>query len=334
MTLPMDNVETALWLEADRMTGLDLDPCKVDVEKMVVVEEMKQRYLNQPYGEQWILVRDMVYKNHHYRWPTIGLSPDHIEGTTMEEVRDFYGRYYTPSNAILSVAADIAPERVFELAEKWFGGIASSPRPHDVWTPEPEQTAARRTEIERPVPATQLTIAFPMAGRRSREYYVADVITDLLAGGTSSRLTRSLIKENKIFSAANAYITGELDPGMMVVTGQLMPGVSLALAEEALWAELEMLISEDVEELELEKVRNKFEANITFGELNVMNKALNLAYYAMWDGLAQMNGEAAIYRSVSVEEIKSVADRLFARKKSNTLVIHAENTSKGLKGVD
>ncbi len=324
ITLPKDNIETALWLESDRMTGLDITRAKLEPEKGVVTEEFNQRYLNQPYGEQWLLLRELAYKVHPYRWPTIGLSTEHIREATLDDVKLFYKRYYTPSNAILSVAADIEPEKVFEMAAKWFGDIEHRPAPCDTFPQEPEQTEARRLEISRPVPATQITVAFPMGGRMSGDYYLCDIATDILAGGSSSRLYQHLVKEQKIFSAVNAYITGDIDPGMFIVTGQSLPGVSLEAAEAAIWRELDNLKSEPAGEYELEKVKNKFEASILFGELNVMNKALNLSFYAMLGDMSRLNGEVAIYRSITPGQIMSMAGRMLLPEKSSTLVIKPE----------
>ncbi len=325
ITLPKDNIETAFWVESDRMGGLDITKEKLEAEKMVVIEEFNQRYLNQPYGEQWHILRDMVYKFHPYRWPTIGITPDHIRNATLEDVRAFYERYYQPSNAILSVSGDIEPEKVFELAGKWFGPLPSSSRPRDIIPEEMAQTGARRTEVRRNVPATQVTIAFLTGPRYSRNHYICDVLSDILAGGASARLYQRLVKNRKVFSSVNAFITGDLDPGMFILTGHLMPGVSVQKAEEAFWTELEIIVHEGVGDQELEKVRNKFEAGITFGELNVMNKAMNLGYYAMWDNLPQMNEEIEMYRSVDVNQIKELVRRMLRRDKSSTMIIIPEN---------
>lgn len=325
MTLPKDNIETALWLESDRMTGLDITPEKLAAEKSVVVEEYKQRYLNQPYGEQWLLLRALAYKVHPYRWPTIGLTPDHIREATLADVTAFYRRYYVPSNAILAVSGDIEPERVFELADKWFGHLESVPASADAFPQEPVQREARREEVCRDVPATQVTVALHMGGRRSPEYYCCDVMTDLLAGGTSARLYNELVKRRRLFSAVNSYITGDIDPGLFILTGQLMPGVELRKGEEALWGELERLCSEPVGDDELQKVRNKFEANMLYGEMNVMNKALNLAYYALLGELPLVNSELEIYRGVEAGQIMETARRLFRRDRSSTLVIYGKH---------
>ncbi|MDR2891026.1 MAG: insulinase family protein [Alistipes sp.] len=325
ITLPRENVETALWIEADRMTGLQISPEVLEAEKKVVVEEFNQRYINQPYGDQWLLVRQMAYKVHPYRWPTIGLSPEHIMGASVDEVMAFYRRYYNPANAILSVAADIEPARIFEMAEKWFGavpgeGITGAGRPVDVLPPEPLQTQARRMEVERDVPATAITIAFPMGGRTSRNYYACDILSDLLAGGSSARLYESLVRRQRLFSGVNAYITGDLDPGLFVVTGHLLPEVSVSAGEEALWEELRRLCGEPAGDYELEKVKNKFEAETAFGELNVMNRAMNLGFYDMVGDLGLINREVEIYRSFSAGELVDEAGATFRHERSSTLI--------------
>ncbi len=321
ITLPKDNIATALWLESDRMTGLDITPEKLATEKSVVIEEFNQRYLNQPYGEQWLLLRGLVYRTHPYRWPTIGLSPDHVREAGIDLVRDFYDRYYRPSNAILSVAADLEPERVFEMSEYWFGDLPGGEIPTEHLPQEEPQNEARRREVSRSVPAVQITIAFLMGPRGSDEYYRCDLATDILAGGASSRLYRTLVRESGMFSAVNAYITGDMDPGMFVITGQLMQGVAVERGEEALWGALEELRRVPVTDAELDKVRNKFEANMLYGELNVMNKALNLGYYTMLGDTSLINSEIGIYRSVTAEQIMKTSRTLFRREKSCTLII-------------
>ncbi len=281
ITLPVANIETALWLESDRMTGLDLSAEACEVEKRVVIEEFRQRYLNQPYGDMNMLLRALAYERHPYRWATIGLTPDHIEAATLDEVRDFYRRFYHPSNAILSVSADIDPDEVFALAEKWFAPIADSGCAATPIPPEPEQRAARRRVVERDVPATAITVAYHMGDRLSRDFHAGDMASDLLAGGDSARLYEHLIKGEKLFSGVNAYITGDVDCGLFVFTGQLLPSTTEERAEEALRREAEELMRGAISDYEMEKVKNKFEANTLFGELNVMNKAMNLGYYAM-----------------------------------------------------
>lgn len=321
ITLPKANIETALWLEADRMRGLSIDAKKLKVEKMVVLEEYNQRCLNQPYGDQWLLLRDLVYKVHPYRWATIGATPDHIKEATLEDVKDFYQRYYSPSNATLSVSADIEPEVIFELVEKYFGELTGGEKPNDIIPEEPTQTSARRLEVVRNVPADQITLAFTMDKRGSREFYLCDFMTDILAGGSSARMFQRLIKERQLFSAVNAYITGDMDRGLFVMTGQLSPCVTIQEAEKGLWEELKYLADSPIDEYEIQKVKNKFEANTTFGELNVMNKAMNLGFYSMLGRMDLLNGEIDIFRSITAKEIMECATQLFTPERSSTLVI-------------
>lgn len=324
ITLPVANIETALWLESDRMTGLDLSAEACEVEKRVVIEEFRQRYLNQPYGDMNMLLRALAYERHPYRWATIGLTPDHIEAATLDEVRDFYRRFYHPSNAILSVSADIDPDEVFALAEKWFAPIADSGCAATPIPPEPEQRAARRRVVERDVPATAITVAYHMGDRLSRDFHAGDMASDLLAGGDSARLYEHLVKGEKLFSGVNAYITGDVDCGLFVFTGQLLPSTTEERAEEALRREAEELMRGAISDYEMEKVKNKFEANTLFGELNVMNKAMNLGYYAMLGDTALVNREVDIYRSLTADDVADFSRRTFRAENSSTIIYRAK----------
>lgn len=324
ITLPVANIETALWLESDRMTGLDLSAEACEVEKRVVIEEFRQRYLNQPYGDMNLLLRALAYERHPYRWATIGLTPDHIEAAMLDEVRDFYRRFYHPSNAILSVSADIDPDEVFALAEKWFASIADSGCAATPIPPEPEQRAARRRVVERDVPATAITVAYHMGDRLSRDFHAGDMTSDLLAGGDSARLYEHLVKGEKLFSGVNAYITGDVDCGLFVFTGQLLPSTTEERAEEALRREAEELMRGAISDYEMEKVKNKFEANTLFGELNVMNKAMNLGYYAMLGDTALVNREVEIYRSLTADDVADFSRRTFRAENSSTIIYRAK----------
>ena len=325
ITTPKDNFETALWLEADRMMGLDITPEKLTIEKSVVIEEFNQRFLNRPYGEQWHTLRRMVYKHHPYRWATIGLSPDHIEQASAEEIRAFYNRYYQPSNAILSISGNIAEDEVFALAEKWFAPISNNCTPHDIIPAEPIQTKARRKEVERDVPATVIIIAFHMGDRLSRDFFLGDMASDLLAGGDSARLYERLIKKKRLFSSVNAYISGDVDCGTFCFTGQLLPTTTEQQAEAALWEEISELQQGKISDYEIEKVKNKFEANTLFGELNVMNKAMNLGYYEMIGDLPLINREVDIYRSITSAELADYVASNLTPNKSATLIYHRKN---------
>lgn len=324
ITLPIDNLQTALWLESDRMHGLNLSEEAIELEKRVVIEEFRQRYLNQPYGDVMMLMRQMAYTRHPYRWATIGLSPDHIASASVEEIRAFYERYYQPSNAILSVSGDIDPEAFFSLAEKWFSGIKNRDFAPQQIPVEPEQTEPRRMEVERDVPATMIVMAFHMGNRLSPDFFVGDMTSDLLAGGDSARLYERLIKRKRLFASANAYISGDLDCGTFCFTGQLLPTTSVEAAEEAIWAEISELQQGKISKYEIAKVKNKFEANTLFGELNVMNKAMNLGYYEMTGDISLINREVDIYRSLGAEDVADFSRHIFRRENSSTLIYRAK----------
>ena len=324
ITLPKDNLETALWLESDRMEGLDITPAKLEAEKKVVIEEFRQRYLNQPYGDQTMLLRALAYKVHPYRWAALGLTTDHIAEATLEDVEAFYRTHYRPSNAVLSISADIEEERMLELAEKWFAPLADRPADAAPIPQEPAQTEARREEVERDVPAPTVTVAYHMGGRTDAGFYTADLVSDLLAGGDSGRLYTHLVKERRLLSSVNAYVTGDVDPGLFVFTGQLLPGVTPEEAETAFREEIETLQTASAAAREIEKVKNKFEANTLFGELNVMNKAMNLGFYEMLGDLALINREVGLYRAVGDDDIRSFSSRTFRPENSSTLIYNTK----------
>ena len=324
ITLPKDNIETALWLESDRMEGLEITPAKFEAEKKVVIEEFRQRYLNQPYGDQTMLLRALAYKVHPYRWATIGLTIDHIAGATLADVEAFYRAHYRPSNAVLSISADIEEERMLELAEKWFAPLADHPADAVAIPQEPVQTEARREEVERDVPASTLPVAYHMGGRTDADFYTADLVSDLLSGGDSGRLYTHLVKERQLLSSVNAYVTGDVDPGLFVFTGQLLPGVTPETAEAAFREEIALLQTTPATVYEIEKVKNKFEANTLFGELNVMNKAMNLGFYEMLGDLELINREVDLYRAVTDEQIRSFSSRTFRPENSSTLIYNTK----------
>ena len=324
ITLPKDNLETALWLESDRMEGLDITPAKLEAEKKVVIEEFRQRYLNQPYGDQTMLLRALAYKVHPYRWAAIGLTTDHIAEAMLEDVEAFYRTHYRPSNAVLSISADIEEERMLELAEKWFAPLADRPADAAPIPQEPAQAEARREEVERDVPAPTVTVAYHMGGRTDAGFYTADLVSDLLAGGDSGRLYTHLVKERRLLSSVNAYVTGDMDPGLFVFTGQLLPGVTPEEAETAFREEIETLQTASAAAREIEKVKNKFEANTLFGELNVMNKAMNLGFYEMLGDLALINREVGLYRAVGDDDIRSFSRRTLRPENSSTLIYNTK----------
>lgn len=320
MALPQDNIETAFWIESDRMNGLVINEHSLEVQRKVVIEEFNQRYLNQPYGDLWMLERELCYKVHPYRWATIGMSPDHIREANLEDVKLFYNKYYRPDNAILSIASGLDPDKIFNFVEKWFSDIPAGKLIKESIPQEPEQHEARRCEVLRNVPATVIMISFHIAARTDREFYICDVISDVLSNGSSSRLYQNLVKKKNIFSSVNAYLTGEVDPGLFVFSGNLLPGIDPELAEHEFWNEIDMIKTEYVSDYELEKINNKFESGVVFGEVNVMNKAMNLGYYEMINNIDLINNEVDIHNSVTKEEIRDAAVRVFRKEKSNTLI--------------
>ena len=328
ITLPKENIRTALWLESDRMRNLNISEEAYRTEKQVVIEEFKQRYLNQPYGDELMLLRDLAYKVHPYRWSTIGISPEHIEHATLDDVRNFYDLHYRPSRAILSMSADLDEDEMIALAEEYFGDIEDLGGNIAEIPQEPEQMESRRLIVERDVPATDISIAFHMGDRLSEDFFLGDLASDLLAGGESSRLVNRLIKERGLFSSVNAYITGSIDAGLFVIKGRLMPTTSEAEAEEALLGEIRDIAEGNVTDYEMEKVKNKFEANMLMGEINIMNKALNLGFYAFTGDITLINREAEIYRAITREKLMAFAARCFAERNSSTLIYRATQQTK------
>ena len=324
ITLPRQNVETGFWLESDRMLSLDFNEKSLEVQRHVVVEEFKQRNLNQPYGDVGHLVRGLVYKAHPYQWPTIGKEPAHIENATLDEVKDFFFRFYAPNNAILAVTGNISFEDTVALAEKWFGPIPRrdvKPRNLPV---EPQQTEERRLTVERNVPVDALHMVFHKCDRLHPDYYVFDILSDLLSAGRSSRLIQHLVVERQVFGSIDAYISGSIDAGMFYVVGKLAPGITLEEAEAAVWQELEAMKTEDIAEEELEKVKNRYESEQIFSNINYLNLATNLAFFELIGRAEDINYEVEKYRAVTAERIKEVARRTFVRENCSVLYYKAK----------
>lgn len=319
LTIPKENLETAFWLESDRMLDLAFTPKSLEVQRQVVIEEFKQSYLNQPYGDLWMLLKPLAYKTHPYRWNTIGKDVSHIESATMDDVKDFYGKFYHPDNAIMVLAGNIELEEAQQLADKWFGDIPSGPKNNRSLPEEAVQKKARTKKVERDVPADMLVIAFHMCNRLSKDYQATDLISDILSGGSSSRLTRKLIKEQAVFSELDAYITGDIDNGLFVFSGKPTEGISVEEAEKAIWKEIGLLKSELVKNTELEKVKNKVESTMIIGEVSILNKAMSLAYYELINNANDINQEVSKYKKVTAEQIREIANQIFTKENSNTL---------------
>ena len=323
ITLPHQNVETGFWLESDRMLSLDFSPKSLEVQRQVVIEEFKQRNLNQPYGDASHLLRELAYEAHPYRWPTIGKEIAHIAQATLEEVKDFFFRFYAPNNAILAVTGHISFEETVRLAEKWFGPIpARNISPRQLPAEKP-QTAVRRKTVERKVPVDAIYMAFHMSNRMHPDYYVYDMITDILSNGRSSRFIQSLVQEQKLFTSIDAYISGSLDEGLLHVTGKPVEGVSLEQAEEAIWKELEKMKTVPVSEQELEKVKNRYESEQIFNNINYLNVATNLAFFELTGKAEDINEEVGKYRAVTAEQIQATSARCFVPENCSILYYKA-----------
>ena len=319
ITLPYQNVETGFWLESDRMLSLDFSPKSLEVQRQVVIEEFKQRNLNQPYGDASHLIRELAYKRHPYRWPTIGKEISHIANATMEEVREFFYHYYAPNNAILSVTGRISFEETLRLAEKWFGPIPKRDVPSRRLPKEERQTALRRKMVKRKVPVSAIYMAFHMCNRTHPDYYAFDIITDILSNGRSSRFVRSLIQKQKVFTSIDAYISGSIDEGLLHITGKPAEGISLEQAEQSVIEELEKLKAVPIDARELEKVKNRFESEQIFNNMNYLNVATNLAFFELTGKAEDINDEVNKYRSVTSSQIQDVARRCFVPENCSIL---------------
>lgn len=320
ITIPAGNIETALWLESDRMLSLDFSQKSLDIQRNVVIEEFKQRYLNNPYGDIWLHLRPLAYKVHPYQWPTIGKNIEHIAGATLDEVQDFFHRFYAPDNAILSISGNIHHDKALELVQKWFGDIPPSHYTSPALPQEPAQQEERRLVLENnPVPADAIYKVFHMGDRLSDNFYTCDIISDILSNGQSSRLYVNLIKNRKLFSEIDAYVTGDMDPGLFIFSGKISEGVSLDTAEQAILDEIEHFIQNPISERELQKVINKTEARISYSEINYQGKSANLAFFDYLGNIDLINQECARYAQISVETIKATAQNMFKPENCSTL---------------
>lgn len=324
LTVPADNFETALWLESDRMLALDFSNQSLEVQRNVVIEEYRQRYLNQPYGDLWLMLRPLAYKVHPYQWPTIGKSIDHIREATLDDVKNFFYSHYTPNNAIMTISGNITPEKAYDLVSKWFGDIPSRKLSENHIPSEPMQTESRMMEVKRKVPYHGIYKVFHMAGRNSREFQVCDMITDLLSSGKSARLYQKMVKELQLFSDINAYVTGDIDPGLIVVGGKLIDGVSPEKADKAVLEMLKDTQDHLFTDTEIQKVKNKFESNLLMSQTNILNKGMSLSYYEMLGDADLINTEAERYNAITREELRQTATTIFSENNCSTLYYLAE----------
>lgn len=325
LTVPAANLETGFWLESDRMLSLSFDPRVLEVQRKVVVEEFKQSYLNKPYGDVWLKLRPLAYQVHPYQWPTIGKEPAHIEQATMEDVRSFFFSHYLPNNAILVVAGNVKTDQVRELAEKWFGPIPAGKVAGKVWSPEPPQTSKRTLSVTAEVPANAIYKAYHMPGRLDNGYHAADLASDMLGRGNSSRLYAELVREKEIFTSVSAFITGSVDPGLLVLMGRTSGSTTPEEAEKYLDEVVNTFIASGPTDQEMEKVRNQAETTLGFGEVEVMNRAYGLAYASMLGDTGLVNAELENIRSVTSTDVHAVAKQVIREENASVLYYNRKN---------
>jgi predicted Zn-dependent peptidase len=324
--LPAENIETAFWLESDRMCSLAFNENSLEVQRKVVSEEFKEQYINKPYGDVWHKLRELSYKEHPYKWMTIGKDLSHIENAQLQDVKDFFFKHYRPSNAILTVAGNVSVEQIKKLAEKWFGDIPPGEKYVRKINQEPIQKEPRMMEVAATVPLDALYKCWHISSRLDRRYYIAEIVTELLGGGASSRLFQNLVKEQQIFSSIECSHMGSIDPGLLYIDGKLLPGVSLETAENAVIVELEKMKTEMISKVELEKVKNKTESMLAFEDISLMNRANSLANYELLGDANLMNTELENYKSITREEIMQECQRVFIDTNCSTL--YYRSTSK------
>lgn len=323
--LPAKNIETAFWLESDRMLSLAFGEKSLDVQRKVVCEEFKEHYINKPYGDVWKYLRELVYKQHPYQWMTIGKELSHIEEAQLEDVKAFFKKHYNPQNAILCVAGAISITEVKALCEKWFAPIPSGDKYLRNIAPEPEQLEGRELRIEKDVPVSVIYKAYPICDRRNPLYYAADLITEVLSGGQSARLHQALVKEQKLFSQIDCYHTGSVENGLLIIEGKFLPNVTPEQANAAIEVELDKLKQTKISETELEKVKNKVESMLAFEDLSLLSRANNLAFYELLGNAEQMNLEFDCFNAVTTEAIYEQAQAILQPQRCNTLFYLAKN---------
>jgi len=323
--LPAENLETAFWLESDRMLSLAFGEKSLATQRKVVCEEFKENYLTKPYGDAWHKMRELAYKKHPYRWMTIGKELKHIEEAKLSDVKAFFFKHYRPVNAILVVAGDIKTDDIKRLSKKWFGDIPPGEKYTRNLPAEPKQTAPRKKEVKATVPLDALYKCWHMEDRMSKGYYVADLITEVLGGGGSSRLYQALVKEKKLFSHIECHHFGSVDPGLLAIEGKLVKGVKMEAADKAIETELEKLVQEGISEKELTKIKNKTESAIAFEDMSVMTRANSIAFYELLGDAALFNTDREKYFAITAEDVLNYSRTIFDHNNSNTLYYYGDN---------
>jgi zinc protease len=324
LSLPAQNIETGFWLESDRMLGLAFSEKGLDVQRKVVVEEFKQNYLNQPYGDVWLKLRPLAYQQHPYKWATIGKEISHIENAVMDDVRAFFNKHYSPVNAILVVAGNVTVAKARELSEKWFGPIPSGVKYERNLPAEPKQTEARRLDTSADVPLNALYKAYHMPARADKDYHAADLVSDILGRGKSSRLYDKLVKEQKLFNSISASVMGSIEPGLLIIQGKLNAGVDLETANKAIEEINAELMANGISEEELTKVKNQAETSLVFSEIELLNRAMMLAFCKLLGDANLINQESAKVQAVTSADILQQARTVLDPNNCSTLYYHAQ----------
>ncbi len=323
--LPAENIETAFWLESDRMLSLAFSKKSLDVQRKVVCEEFKEHYINKPYGDVWHKMRSLSYKVHPYRWMTIGAELSHVENATLDDVKTFFRKHYNPSNAILVVAGNLESEAIKKLAEKWFAPIPAGEKYDRNLPQEPKQTVERTMEVKANVPLDALYKCWHIYPRTDMRYYTADLITEVLSGGGSSRLYQALVKEKQLFSNIECYHLGSTDAGLLTIEGKLVKGVSMQDAEAAVNEEIKKLQATGITERELEKVKNKTESMMAFEDMSLVSRAASIAMYELLGDADLINTELDRYKAVTADDILKESNIIFDNNNCNTLYYYSNN---------
>ena len=322
--VPSENLETIFWLESDRMLNLNIDKKVLDVQRKIVIEEFKETCLNEPYGDVWHHIADLAFKVHPYRWPTIGKIPKHVEDATLDDVKEFYKKYYNPNNAILVVAGNVKANDIKKLTEEWFGEIPAMETPQRRLPQEPPQMEMHQRIQFSNVPVDAIYLAFHTPARDHEDFYTVDLLSDVLCNGGSSRLYRRLLRDQRLFTNIDAYITGNIDPGLLIIEGKPAEGVSIEEAEKAIWKELEELKNNLIPEIELQKLKNKIESTLVFSETNVLNKAINLAFFELLGDANLINQEVAAYQKITTQDIQRIAQQTLTQENCSELYYKAK----------
>lgn len=321
--LPAQNLETALWLESDRMMSLAFTPKSLETQRSVVIEEFKQRYLNQPYGDVWLHLRPLAYTKHPYQWATIGKEIKHIEDAKMVDVVEFFHKFYNPSNAILCIAGNFELEYIQEVVQKWYGDIPAGIKPARVLPAEPEQTVFREQTIERKVPSDAFYYAFKMPERKNTDYFIVDMLSDALGRDKSSRLYTHVQKELKLVTEIGAYITGSLNDGLLIISGKLSPDVTFQQVDQAIWEVLEEIKKAPLSDHELIRLKNKISTAKAFQDKGLLNRAMNLAYFELLGDADGINEEAQIYEAITPKHIQDISKKILIKTNCSLLQVKA-----------